>query len=66
MRQRGITQTEAGRLLGLSRPDVSRLPRGDFREYSLERLFLWENRVHQRAGESWAKVDGFISNRIYS
>ena len=39
IRQRGITQTEAGRLLGLSQPDVSRLLRGDFREYSLERLF---------------------------
>ena len=39
LRQRGTTQTEAGRLLGLSRPDVSRLLRSDFREYSLERLF---------------------------
>ena len=39
VRQRGITQTEAVRLLGLSQPDVSRLLRGDFREYSLERLF---------------------------
>ncbi|MCY3671654.1 MAG: helix-turn-helix transcriptional regulator [Alphaproteobacteria bacterium] len=38
VRQLGITQTEAGRLLGLSQPDVSRLLRGDFREYSLERL----------------------------
>ena len=34
-----MTQTEAGRLMGLSQPDVSRLLRGDFREYSLERLF---------------------------
>ena len=38
VRQRGLTQAEAGRLLGLSQPDVSRLLRGDFREYSLERL----------------------------
>ena len=38
VRQRDITQAEAGRLLGLSQPDVSRLLRGDFREYSLERL----------------------------
>ena len=38
VRQRGITQAEAARLLGLSQPDVSRLLRGDFREYSLERL----------------------------
>ncbi len=39
VRRRGITQAEAGRLLGLTQPDVSRLLRGDFREYSLERLF---------------------------
>ena len=39
VRQRSITQTEAGHLLGLSQPDVSRLLGGDFREYSLERLF---------------------------
>ena len=39
VRQRGITQTETARLLGLSQPDMSRLLRGDFREYSLERLF---------------------------
>ena len=37
VRKRGITGAEAARLLGLSQPDVSRLLRGDFREYSLER-----------------------------
>ena len=40
IRQRGTTRAEAARLLGLSRPDLSRLLRGDFREYSLDRL-LW-------------------------
>ena len=40
VRQRGIAQTEAARLLGLSQPDVSHLLRGDFHEYSLRRLFL--------------------------
>ena len=39
VRRRGITQAEAGRLLGLGQPDVSRLLRGEFSEYSLERLF---------------------------
>ena len=39
VRQRGITQAEAARILGLSQPDVSRLLRGDFRQYSIERLF---------------------------
>ena len=38
VRERGITGTEAARLLGLSRRDVSRLLRGDFREHSLECL----------------------------
>ena len=37
--QRGITQAEAAHLLELPRHDVSRLLRGDFRAYSLERLF---------------------------
>ena len=39
IRQRGLKQIEAAKLLGLSQPDVSRLMRGDFQEYSMERLF---------------------------
>ena len=39
IRRRGLKQVEAAKLLGLSQPDVSRLLRGDFREYSMERLF---------------------------
>lgn len=38
IRQRRLTQREAARLLGLSQPDVSRLLRGRFRDYSVERL----------------------------
>ena len=38
LRERGIGEPEAARLLDLSRPDVSRLLRGEFREHSLERL----------------------------
>lgn len=38
IRQRGLKQVEAAELLGLSQPDVSRLLRGDFTEYSMERL----------------------------
>ena len=38
IRERGLKQVEAAQLLGLSQPDVSRLLRGNFREYSLERL----------------------------
>ena len=38
IRQRGLKQIEAAKVLGLSQPDVSRLLRGSFREYSAERL----------------------------
>ena len=38
IRQRGLKQVEAAKLLRLSQPDVSRLLRGSFREYSVERL----------------------------
>ena len=38
IRRRRLTQTRAAEILGLSQPDVSRLLRGDFRQYSVERL----------------------------
>jgi predicted XRE-type DNA-binding protein len=38
IRRRGLKQVEAARVLSLSQPDVSRLLRGSFREYSVERL----------------------------
>lgn len=34
----GLKQVEAAKVLGLSQPDVSRLLRGSFREYSVEGL----------------------------
>jgi predicted XRE-type DNA-binding protein len=38
VRQRRLTQARAAELLGLSQPDVSRLLRGSFRDFSVERL----------------------------
>ncbi len=38
IRERRLTQARAAALLGISQPDVSRLLRGNFREYSVERL----------------------------
>ncbi len=38
IRGRRLNQTQAAELLGVSQPDVSRLLRGDFRDYSVERL----------------------------
>ncbi len=38
VRKRQLTQSAAGELMGISQPEVSRLFRGHFREYSVERL----------------------------
>jgi predicted XRE-type DNA-binding protein len=38
LRQRKLTQAKAAEALGLSQPDVSRLLRGQFGDYSVERL----------------------------
>ena len=38
VRRRGLTQVETAKKLGLSRSDFARLLRGEFREYSMERL----------------------------
>lgn len=36
--ERELTQTKAGALMGISQPEVSRMFKGNFREYSVERL----------------------------
>ena len=36
--ERKLTQSKAGTLMGISQPEVSRLFKGNFREYSVERL----------------------------
>ena len=33
-----LTQTKAGEIMGISQPEVSRMFKGTFREYSVERL----------------------------
>lgn len=38
MRSRKLTQTKAGELIGIGQPSVSRMLRGHFREYAVERL----------------------------
>jgi predicted XRE-type DNA-binding protein len=35
---RKLTQTRAGEMMGISQPEVSRMFKGNFREYSIERL----------------------------
>jgi len=36
--QRKLTQAQAGKRMGITQPEVSRMFRGNFREYSVDRL----------------------------
>ena len=36
--ERKLTQARAGKLMGITQPEVSRMFKGTFREYSIERL----------------------------
>ena len=38
MRQRGLKQVDAAVLLGVTQPDISKMLRGDFKQFSVERL----------------------------
>jgi predicted XRE-type DNA-binding protein len=38
---RKLTQHKAGEIMGISQPEVSRLFKGNFREYSIERLMVF-------------------------
>jgi predicted XRE-type DNA-binding protein len=38
LRDRELKQVEAGRLFGIPQPDVSKMLRGEFRQFSVERL----------------------------
>ena len=38
MRERGLKQMEAADLFGVKQPDVSKMLRGEFRQFSVERL----------------------------
>lgn len=48
LKQRGLTQTQAAELLGIDQPKVSRLVRGQFREFSLERLIQFLGALDRR------------------
>ena len=38
MQERGLKQIEAAKLLGVKQPDISKMLRGDFKQFSVERL----------------------------
>lgn len=39
--ERTLTQANAGKLMGISQPEVSRMFKGHFREYSVDRLMTF-------------------------
>jgi predicted XRE-type DNA-binding protein len=61
IKERGLTQVKAAKLVGVSQPDLSHLLRGDFDDYSAERLMkmliVFEHDIeivmkpHRKAGQ---------------
>lgn len=43
----GLTQTDAAERMGIDQPSVSRLLKGSFRGYSMDRLIVFLNRLGQ-------------------
>lgn len=61
-----ITQTEAARRLGVSQPDVSRMLKGHFRAYSVDRLMFMLTKLGQDvtigvAPAKWPKKIGSLT-----
>lgn len=45
LKKRKLTQREAGKVLGIAQPDVSKLMNGDFVRFSVERLIKLLNKL---------------------
>jgi predicted XRE-type DNA-binding protein len=50
LKGRGLTQVEAAELFGVRQPDVSKLLRGKFRQFSVERLLRFLVALDQDVG----------------
>lgn len=65
-KEQNLTQAKAGALMGISQPEVSRMFKGHFREYSVERLMGFLTafnrdveitvRPHAKSGESAGRI----------
>jgi predicted XRE-type DNA-binding protein len=45
LQDKKLTQAEAGRIMGISQPDVSRILKGQFRDISVERIMRMLTRI---------------------
>ena len=61
-----LTQAKAGKILGVAPSDISRLKKGDFKRFSVERLFTLLNllTVTLRFGLHRRKIDRDISELL--
>ena len=50
LKARGLKQVEAAELLGIRQPDVSKMLRGEFRQFSVERLLRFLVALDQDVG----------------
>ena len=50
MKDRGLKQVETAELLGVRQPDVSKMLRGEFRQFSVERLLRFLVALDQDVG----------------
>lgn len=48
IREKGLSQKDAGKLLGLKQPEVSAIMRAQFRRFSQERLIGFLNKLEQK------------------
>jgi predicted XRE-type DNA-binding protein len=55
LKDRKLRQVEAGRLFGIRQPDVSKMLRGEFRQFSVERLLRFLVALNHDVGIVYAK-----------
>ena len=48
IRERGLTQEEAAKILGVKQPEISKLKNGKFSRFRVERLFTFLNRLDRK------------------
>ena len=47
MKERGLKQVDAASLFGVRQPDISKMVRGEFRQFSVERLLCFRVALNQ-------------------
>ena len=48
LEKRKLTQTKSAEILGVKQPDLSRLKKGEYQHFSIERLFGFLNKLNRK------------------